>query len=143
MDSIFEFLNRTYLIERLFGIITYGLVVAFGFAWIKKSKTNKQLRASLIFILFSLILMAFFFVPDSSKDLYRLWDLALYHSKKDFTVFFRDSVLKSSEPLNLLFLYAGGKIGIMGLLPAFSALIFYSCSFSILFLLKKKRLSIN
>ena len=138
MDSISDFLHRTMLIERLAGVSLYLFVVFLGYYLIKYAKNHRNLRIKLIFILAILSLMSFFFVPDESKDLFRLWEIAQTYATKDFITFFNVNVLKSREPLNLLFLYLGGKIGIRGVLPLVSSIIFYGCLFRVLYLLYKK-----
>lgn len=139
MIALDSFLERTMLIERVYGVLAYAFVVLLGYFLIRQKNTRKRLAICLISLLFLLLVMAFFFVPDSSKDLYRLWDLAIYYSKYDAPSFFSAIFMKSNEPMGLLFLYIGGKIGVMGLLPAFSALVFYTCVFSIIYLLKKEK----
>lgn len=133
-----DFLAKTMLIERLIGIFCYFLVVFIGFIALQNAKNQKNVRNILLLILGALCLMAFFFLPDESKDLFRIWEIALEYAQMDFKTFFKNNVLVDSSPMSELIVYIFGKIGVRGLLSLFACLIYYSCLFSLLFKAKKK-----
>lgn len=127
-----SFLERTMLIERGTAVICYTFLLLVVCYFISKSKTYKDIRYALNVYTVILTVMAFFFVPEKSHDLYRLWEIALSYSKYDLGRFFSNVVLKSSSPVSEILLFFGGKLGVMGFLPATVCLIFFGRVFGLL-----------
>lgn len=126
------FLERTMLIERGTSVGCYAILLFIVCYFINTSKSHKSICSVLNFYLLILTVMAFFFIPEKSHDLYRLWEISKGYSKSQFGSFFNNKVLSSSSPLSELLLYCGGKIGVLGVLPATFCLIFFGRVFGLL-----------
>lgn len=116
-----------FLFERIFGICTYMLVLIF--ACFILVKTSISCKSVFRFYLFCLCIMAFFYKPYVTADLYRIFEQMAYFSSLDFDLFWKDYVLNSSSPASRLLFWFFGKTGINALLPAFSAFFCYSLIF--------------
>ena len=84
------------------------------------------------FYLVILCIMAFFYIPAETADLFRLRKMSDAWAKLSLSSFLNSGLLKTSIPISRLIMYACGKTGIDGLMPMLSALIFYSNTFYIL-----------
>ena len=138
MGSFDEWLSRTMLLERLAGVITYSAIVLIVFLLIKSSNSMRKMRISLNFCLFLLTILAFFFVPAQTSDLYRWRQLTPYWQGMSFPEFFSTKLRGSSYPIGLLYIYLLQHTRIEGLLPAFCAFVFFYNIFAILKLMAKK-----
>ena len=119
-----------FLIERIFGISSYMLVLLL--VCFLLSKTNMPCKSALRFYLFCLSVMAFFYKPYITADLYRIFEQMDYFSSMDFDQFWNDFVLDSSTPLSRLLYWFFGKTGCNKLLPVFSACFCYSLMFYVI-----------
>lgn len=116
-----------FLVERIFGIGTYMLVLFL--VCILLAKTNMSCKSILRLYLLCLSGMAFFYKPYITADLYRIFEQMNYFSSMEFKLFWNECALKSSIPVSRLLYWLFGKTGCNELLPAFSALFCYSCIF--------------
>ena len=116
-----------FLVERLFGISIYMLVLIF--VCFLLVKTNTSCRAALRFYLVCLCCMAFFYKPYITADLYRIFEQMNFFSTMEFDFFWKNFALESSIPLARLIFWFFGKIGYNELLPVFSTLFCYSLIF--------------
>lgn len=116
-----------FLLERFFGIATYMLILLFVCFFLLK--TNVTCKSILRFYVVCLCVMAFFYKPYITADLYRIFEQMEYFSSMDFGLFWKDFALESSMPFARLLFWVFGKTGVFALLPAFSALICYSLIF--------------
>ena len=134
-----DFLERTMLIERGTSVGCYAILLFIVCYFINTSKSHKRICSVLNFYLLILTVMAFFFIPEKFHDLYRLWEISKGYSKSQFGSFFNNKVLSSQSPLSELLLYCGGKIGVLGVLPATFCLIFFGRVFGLLKKFSKKK----
>lgn len=79
-----------------------------------------------------LAVMGFFYEPYVTADLYRIREMMESFSAMGFSAFVRTFVTNSTVPVARVLYWAVGKTGVLGLLPAISALVSYGCSFYIL-----------
>lgn len=125
-----------FLFERLFGICAYMIVlILVCFILVK---TNVSCKAILGIYLICLCVMAFFYKPYITADLYRIFVQMDYFSTMDFNLFWNDYALESSIPISRLLFWIFGNIGINSLLPVFSGFFCYTLIFYII--IKTKQL---
>ena len=119
-----------FLFERMFGIATYMLILFL--VCFLLTKTNISCKSALKFYTLCLCIMAFFYKPYKTADLYRIFQQMEYLSSINFNLFWREFILESSSPVSRLLFWFFGKIGCNELLPVFSALFCYSLIFYII-----------
>ena len=119
-----------FLIERMFGIGTYMLTLLCVCFFL--IKTNVTCKSMLRCYLVCLCVMAFFYKPYMTADLYRIFEQMDYFATMKFSLFWRDFAVESSMPLARLLFWIFGKTGVNALLPAFSALVCYSFIFYVM-----------
>lgn len=119
-----------FLIERIIGIGAYcaALFLFCGYLAINdKAKLSNVLRAYLLV----LVLLAFFYYPDVTMDLYRL-RIEINSWMNYSTIRILEVAMNSSTPGWYIYGYFLGKSGIDGLLPAVTALIVYRNIFKVI-----------
>ena len=121
-----------YLTERIIGIITYMIIMLIIIFLIYKSKSKKKLKHYLIIYWFLLAIMAFFYIPAESADLYRLFDVLHKYSQYGLEDLF-SAMGEVNVPSQCLYFWIIGKIGIDGLLPAITSMIFFGNVFYIVY----------
>lgn len=122
-----ELIRSTMLIERTLGVLAYCLVVALGVYFIMRKKVVLGLNICLVLI----GILAFFYVPSESADLFRIRDMTKNWGKMPFSTFMSQKFFAKEYPLGLLLYYLTAQIGVAGLLPAFAALVFFGNAFHI------------
>lgn len=132
MDNIIEFFTSTMLIERLIGVGVYALTLGYFYNKIQHAKSARSISRYLNLYLILLCIMAFFYIPGTSADLYRWRNLALPWENASFLWFWTYRVLPSRTPLGYLLIYACQMTKIEGLLPMVCALVFFGNIFHIL-----------
>ena len=132
MSSIADFFGQTMLIERFAGVFVYALFLSLFTFLVYKSNSKKHVTLLLAIYLVILMIMAFFFIPEPSSDLYRWLDITKNWSSYSFSYFLNEIAFKSNVPIAYLFIYLCRRTQINGILPMMSAFIFYSCFFSCL-----------
>lgn len=118
-----------FLYERIFGIGTYMFVLIFICLFL--TKTNVSCKVITRFYLICLCIMAFFYKPYVTADLYRIYEQMRYFAALEFKQFWMTFAIDSSFPISRLLFWVFGKTGINELLPTFSAFACYSCLFYI------------
>ncbi len=124
-------IDRTMLIERLLGVGAYAALVAVVYLLLSRVHGYRTVSRILNIALVVLCVMAFFFLPDESKDLYRLLEMGEVWKDLSLDEFF-PYVMSATTPLSYFMIYICAKIGIAGLLPTISAFVFYTNVFFIL-----------
>ena len=132
-------INSSYLFERALGAIVYCSVVFLFFLLISLCKNYKNLKKIFIAYVICLSLMAFFYIPSDSVDVYRWYSLADEWVKMPFSDFLKYEVATSATPVAYLYIYLCCIAGIRGILSGVTALITYSCIFYMLFIIFKSR----
>ena len=125
-----------YIYERLIGVFTYVIIMFIMILLIYKSDKNK-LKKNLIIYLIALCILAFFYIPSTSADLYRYIISAHDYNMLSYNDLYK-LIINSSSPMQIVYFYLLGKININGLIPAVSALIYYGCYFRIIYGCAKK-----
>lgn len=118
-----------FIIERLIAVCIYGYALAFICMLI--SFSNISYKALIRVYTVILVVMAFFYVPYVTADLYRINEMMLTYSAYEFSDFLRLFVSGSTTPVAAVLYWMVGKTGVPELLPAFSAAVCYSCIFYI------------
>lgn len=132
MIGIMAWIDRTMLTERLLGALAYVLVVTVGYFLLRQSRDHRAVSCALNVCLVALCVMAFFFVPDPSKDLYRLLEMGEIWRRFTLEEFLTGGLINTTTPLAYLYIYLCTQSGIDGLLPLISAFVFYLNVFHIL-----------
>lgn len=119
-----------FLFERVFGFSLYMFVLLF--VCILLSKTTLSSKITLRFYIFCLCVMAFFYEPYITADLYRTFEMMSYFAEMDFRYFWANYAYGDSTAIAKLLYWCIGKTGINSLLPVFSAFACYSFIFYII-----------
>lgn len=129
--SLYNWLNRTMVIERLAGVGTFTLVLIVACMLLMNARTSK--RVNLIFNMYLVILcvLAFFYYPGTTADLLRLRAYGESWIKLEFGTFFKSYVATSSTPVSQLFIYFCSLTNVDGVLPMACALVYYGNAFYI------------
>ncbi|CUP17242.1 EpsG family protein [Clostridium disporicum] len=123
-----------YLMPRLFGITMYCLIMLIFIIALMVSKKSK-----FILFIYAIVLavMAYFYVPSYTADLYRIYNMMEYYVSMPFNEVLSVAVT-SETPAAILYYYYIGKTGFPNLLPSITALIYYGNVFSIITRVKRK-----
>ena len=132
MDLIQDYLQSTMLIERLFGVSVYTVVLGYFYKNIQHARDNRKIAGYLNRYLLVLCIMAFFYVPGANADLTRWRLLAEPWMDASFSWFWNYRLLRYSSPAGYLLIYLCQKTGIQGLLPMVCAFGFFLNAFHIL-----------
>ena len=119
-----------FLFERAFGVGVYIAILLF--VCFLLTKTNLPCKPILRFYIICLCVMAFFYKPYVTADLYRVYEMMDYFAEMDFLYFWENFVLDSSVPVARLLYWCIGKTGINALLPVLSTFACYSFLFYII-----------
>lgn len=125
MDSVVSFLQSTMIIERLFGVGTYVLLLGYYFNKIQNATNTKWIDKYLNHYLIILCVLAFFYIPGQSADLSRWREMAEPWENVGFGWFWEHRVLTSTVPVGYLLVYLCQITGINGILPMVCALGFF------------------
>lgn len=120
-----------FLTARLFGILTYVVLLFWVCLSLKSTSSIKKINIFLFLYLCALLLMAFLFVPPISADLYRLAYISSLYAEIPFDSFLQ-IICDSQIPGADFYLYLIGYLKNYHFLPAISVLIDFSLLFSIL-----------
>ena len=120
-----------FAIERFVGIGCYVVALLCCCHFVKKTPSLKKVKKILNIYLLILIIMAYFYVPYTTMDLYRIQiEVKRWVSSYSLTDIF-GQCLRSSTPGWLSYGYFLGLTRLEGLLPACTALIDYHNIFSV------------
>ena len=117
-----------FLLERLVGISLFAAVLLFMCFLISTCKSHRGVRVVLFCYTIVLSVMAFFYVPYVTADLYRIYGSLNYFRTFDF-VSFLERYQNSSAPISDIYYWLISKTGENRLLPAVSSFITFSCIF--------------
>lgn len=131
MSIFFEWLDRTMLIERMFGAGIYSLLLGYMYIQIRGSNNRYSVKKHLKWYLLLLCVLAFFYIPTESADLFRWREISSNWPLMSFSDFFSEKVVSSDTPVAYLMIYLCQRTGVNGVLPAVCAFIFYSNAFHI------------
>ena len=129
--GISSWLARTFLIERLTGVLVYALVIGCTYLYLRQSETYGKFKRTLNICLFILCVMAFIYIPAESADLFRIrnrievirfwsWD------------YLKNFISNNSSPGAYLLYFLMSRINIKGILPTIACFVFFSNIFHIL-----------
>ncbi len=119
-----------FLFERSFGFGVYMLILLC--VCVLLTKTSAACKPILKFYIICLCVMAFFYKPYITADLYRIYGIMDFFAEMDFLYFWENFALGDSIPIANLLYWGVGKTGINALLPTFSAFVCYSFIFYII-----------
>ncbi len=128
---MFDIISRTFLIERLIGIGCYVIVVALMYNSLLKFNAKKA-KQKLNLCVLALVAMAFFFVPDEHKDLYRILEMTKQWPNLSLKEFCNSQMMKSPTAIGFFYYYLCRRIPFDGALPAITAALFYMNTFDII-----------
>ncbi|EJT6498973.1 EpsG family protein [Clostridium perfringens] len=136
-----------FLFERIIGVGIYFFITIIFSVLISKSSI-KKIGIILFFLNIIIGILAFFYLPSESADLYRL---TIFKNQYSIMTFEQIKLImeKSSTPIAILYLYLIGKLKYDGFLPMITSLIFFGNSFAILtkfskrYSIKPKNISIG
>lgn len=119
-----------YFFERLIGVIIYFFLTFIITYFISKSN-KKSISKLLFFVTIMLSIMAYFYVPAESADLYRLIEIKNMYAMMNLNDIL-EFTKQSTTPVTVLYFYFIGKLKFDGLLPMITSFIFYRNIFNIL-----------
>ncbi|MCR5458619.1 MAG: EpsG family protein [Acetatifactor sp.] len=131
-----RWIESRFLVERALGAGLYCLVVMVAFLAIRNNRL--RLKTILNLVLFTLVVMAFFYIPTETADIYRWQVLSRGWMGMRFKDFVSVIMMRNATPLGVGIIYVCQKTGINGILPAFCALVFYANVFHIFVITEKK-----
>ena len=115
--------------ERIIGVGIYAtIVIMFYYLMRRENSNNKRLLRIYMLIL---AFLAYFFIPASVTDLYRLWITADSYNKMSIMTMAKDIFSGWSSPLGLFYVCLISRIN-KHLLPALTCLVFYTNIFYII-----------
>lgn len=119
-----------FIFERLVGLFIY-IVILFLTTFFTL-KANVSCKKILRFYIICLCVMAFFYKPSETGDLYRIYNLMNQFSTMQFKDFWNVYIANSRIPVAYLLYWSVGHTGINNLLPVISTLISYSLIFYVM-----------
>lgn len=125
-------LARTMVIERLFGVGTYFVLLVFMYVAVKNSRSKTALRLVLNIYVLLLCIMGFFYIPSKDADLTRWREYMEVWRKYSLREFYQQYLSRYSTPAAYLLMFLCAKTGVDGLLPLVCTWIFYGNVFYIL-----------
>lgn len=135
MGSIISAIQNRFLVERVCSVLLYLIVVVSTYALLRQAKSETRFSRVLNVCLLILTVMAFFYIPGESADLYRI--RLRIHSMESWTIAnFRLSLINSSSPGADVLYFLMSKTNIDGLLPALTCFVFFG---NIFYIIKQER----
>ena len=119
-----------FIFERLVGLSIY-IVILFMTSFFTL-KANVSCKKILQFYIICLCVMAFFYKPSETGDLYRIYNLMDQFSTMQFKDFWNIYIVNSRIPVAYLLYWSVGHTGINNLLPVISTIISYSLIFYVM-----------
>ncbi len=120
-----------FLFERLVGVGIYSLVLIMVYFSLVTKNCNNVKRTLFIYSIL-LSVLAFFYIPYETADLYRINEYVEAFRKYSFSKLWKKQVLNSEIGLANILYWAIGKTGIPQLLPALISFVCYNCIFYII-----------
>lgn len=125
-----------FLVERLIGVGIYSLILIGVCVLIAYTRINYRVLLGIYIAL--LAVMAFFYEPYVTADLYRIIHTMKIYASMSFSGFAREFLLTSSSPLPRIFYWILGRMGTYELISVLSVLICYGLLFHIIATMAKK-----
>ena len=120
-----------FILERLTGVGVYSLLL-FLFCFSLVDKDYKKIRVRLFFYTVALSVLAYFYIPYETADLFRINEFIVIFKKYTFIEIWEKQVLVSELGFSTLLYWIIAKIGIIPLLPASVTFVCYSCIFYVI-----------
>lgn len=120
-----------FLFERLIGVGIYSLILV-GICFSLIGKNDRSIKKILFIYSVILSVLAFFYVPYETADLYRINEYIEAFKKYSFDELLRKQVTNPEIGLASILYWAIGKTGIPQLLPVITSFVCYSCIFYII-----------
>lgn len=133
-----DWISRTMLIERFTGVFVYALLLMIVYQALRDMKNPKSLNRILNVYLVVLTVMGFYFIPESSTDVYRWLRMTKSWQHMSFSSFYDSELSRSATPASYLMIYLCRQTGVDGVLPAVCSFLFHWNIFSIIKMLHKK-----
>ncbi len=119
------------IVNRTLSLLIYLFFLLLTIFLLNKDKKNRNTKKILFFYTIILSVMAYFYTPSPGADLTRVFEmLDKYYSRLNFNDFILWSK-GSTTFFSMLYYYIFAKIGNVHLLPACTALVFYTLIFKI------------
>lgn len=131
MNSIASFFERTFLIERATGVFIYFTVILLTYVQLRQSSSSIKFKRTLNICLLILCVMAYFYIPPQSADLYRI-RMRIEAIRSWPVDYVRLFISRNSSPGAYILYYLMAKINNEGVLPVIACLTFFSNIFHIL-----------
>lgn len=119
-----------FIFERIFGLAVYAGVLLLICLLLLNSKIS--CKKLFLFYLLCLCVIAFFYKPYVTADLYRINEMLDQFSVTNFHDFYQIYLTDSRVPLAHILYWCISKTGINGLLPVFSTIVCYSIIFYVI-----------
>lgn len=119
-----------FIAERLIGVGIYSFALVMVCFFLTYSTIGH--RAILRCYTAALCVMAFFYQPHVTADLYRIYAMAREFAGWSFRDFFQLFVVTNSVPGARIFYWCAGRAGMVQLIPAMTSLVCFSCIFYML-----------
>ena len=119
------------LLERLFGVGLYSLLLVFVCIALV-GRSSKNIKRILFVYSILLSVMAYFYVPYETADLYRIYGYIESFQKYSFDAFIDLQMANSQLGLSNILYWLISRTGIPQLLPAIVSFICYNCIFYII-----------
>ena len=120
-----------FLIERLIGVGIYASLLILVCLYINGKKL-KSIKRTLFFYALVLSILAFFYTPYETADLYRIYESIRAFQKYTFEKFWDVHIVNSDAGLSKILYWIVGKTGTPQLLPSTVAFVCYNCIFYII-----------
>ena len=118
-----------FIFERLIGVGTYSLILVFVCLFLKGAKSYKTVRRTLFWYSIILSIMAYFFIPNTTSDLYRIFNMIENYGDYRFSEIMSSQSQTGLPMLTAILYWLIAKTGVPNLLPALSAFVCYNCIF--------------
>lgn len=119
-----------FFVERVTGVAIYAVTVFVFYVLFFNRRINNQ-KLYLLFVLV-LSVMAMFYVPYKTSDLYRIYGTLETLSHMKLSVLYNEIIVTKSNPLIYIYYWMVAKTGFFRLLPALNCWICYSFIFYII-----------
>ena len=120
-----------FILERLIGVGIYALLLLLVCLSLV-GKSHKKIKRILFLYTVTLSILAFFYVPYETADLYRIYESVDLFSKFSFSEFWEWRTQRGDAGISNLLYWGVGKLGVSRLLPALTTFVCYSCVFYII-----------
>ena len=117
-----------FILERIIGVGIYSLLL-FVFCLLIVGKSIKKIKLLLVIYSIIISILAFYFIPNSSADLYRIYGMIDKFKNYSFDGLLHKYVIDSTYGYPYVLYWGISQTGIPQLLPFFTSLLCYNCIF--------------